>query len=71
MSEREELVPDTQVRREFGNITPMTLWRWETNPRLGFPKKIKIGDRNFRLRSEVEAYKQQLIQEALDKRRER
>lgn len=54
-----ELVPDTKLVDEFG-VSYMTFWRWSRDERLGFPKKIKIGSQNYRLRSEVEAYKDQL-----------
>lgn len=29
------------------SITPMTRWRWERNPELGFPKPIIINRRKY------------------------
>ena len=40
----DELVPDPQVAREF-NVTLMTLWRWDRDPRLaefGWEPPVKI-----------------------------
>jgi hypothetical protein len=63
----DELIPDPQVQREFG-ITAMTLHRWTNDPALGFPAKIKIRDRNFRSRKQLEAFKQRMVRQALNQR---
>jgi predicted DNA-binding transcriptional regulator AlpA len=63
----DQLVPDPEVCREFG-ITLMTLWRWDQDPNLGFPPKVKIRERNHRSRKQVEAFKRQLMQQALKHR---
>jgi hypothetical protein len=64
----DELVADPQVQRELGNISPMTLWRWDQRPDLGFPTKIKIGLRNYRSRRELEAFKARLLGQAMSRR---
>jgi hypothetical protein len=46
----DELVPDPQVAREF-NVTLMTLWRWDRDPKLaelGWEPPVKIRKRNYR-----------------------
>jgi predicted DNA-binding transcriptional regulator AlpA len=58
MATHDELVSDTQVAKELGGVSKVCLWRWEQDPDLGFPKKIKINNRNYRRRSELEAFKQ-------------
>ena len=58
------LVPDPTVLKEFG-IVPMTLWRWDQDPRVGFPPKIKIGPRNYRSRRLIEEFKAKLLREAI------
>jgi hypothetical protein len=58
-------VPDAQVRAEFGNITPMTLHRWDHNPDLGFPPAIDINGRKFRSRRMIEKFKQRLVAQAI------
>jgi hypothetical protein len=62
--DRDELVPDPQVWREFG-ITPMTGWRWTQDPELGFPPAIKIRTRCFRSRRQLEAFKARMLAAAI------
>jgi hypothetical protein len=53
------LVPDPEVAGEF-SVTLMTLWRWDQSPAkvdLGWPPRVKIGRRNYRSRSQLEAFK--------------
>ena len=56
----DEFVPDPQVRSEL-NINPMRLHRWERDPGLNFPPKIKIRGHNFRSRKALEDFKQRMI----------
>jgi hypothetical protein len=63
-----ELVPDTQVCREF-QITSMTLWRWDHDPELEFPPPIRIRKRKFRRRSALEIFKRQLVRNAIARRK--
>ena len=66
----ESLVPDPQVAKEFG-ITLMSIWRWDRDPakrKLGWPPKIKIGNRNYRPRTGVEGFKVNLLKRALAER---
>jgi len=63
-------VPDPAVRREFG-ICEMTLSRWSADPRLGFPPPIKINRRCYRSRQLLDAFKERLMQEAIQRRAER
>jgi predicted DNA-binding transcriptional regulator AlpA len=66
--EPDTLVPDAQVCRELGGISLMTLYR-RTNYEVNFPAQVKINGRNFRFRSQVEAYKRQLLHDAMRKQR--
>jgi hypothetical protein len=55
----DELVPDPQVAREF-NVTLMTLWRWDRDPKLaelGWEPPVKIRTRNYRPRRRLEKFK--------------
>ena len=55
----DELVPDPQVAREF-NVTLMTLWRWDHDPKLaelGWEPPVKIRKRNYRRRRRLEKFK--------------
>jgi hypothetical protein len=73
MPDIDEFVPDARVRDEFG-ISLMTIYRWDANPEkiaLGWPPKIRIGNRNFRSRRLLEAFKENVIRRALVERDER
>jgi len=66
----EHLVPDPIVAAEF-HVTLMTLWRWDKSPakrELGWPPKVKIGTRNYRNRSGLEAFKTNVLHRALTER---
>jgi hypothetical protein len=70
--EPDELVPDPVVCREF-NISAMTLWRWDRDPdlaALGFPPPVTIRKRKFRLRKQLEAFKQTMLRRAITQRAE-
>ena len=54
MSEK-RLVPDRKVCERYG-VTPMTLWRWDHDTALGFPKPVIIRKRKYRLESDLDAF---------------
>ena len=69
-TEIDPFVADTIVCKEF-HVTSMSLYRWDHDPakhQLGWPPRIKIGNRNYRLRSQLEAYKANLLKRALAER---
>src|SRR5262245_52413114 len=49
------LLPERAVCERYG-ISRMSLWRWERDPALGFPKAIKIRNRNYRAESELDEF---------------
>jgi hypothetical protein len=55
------------VRAEFG-ITEMTMYRWDRDPNLGFPPKIKIRKHNFRSRRQLEEFKTKMLSQAIKDR---
>src|SRR5262249_32297026 len=66
----DHLVPDPVIAEEF-HVSLMTLWRWDRNPariKAGWPPRIKIGQRNYRHRSQIDAFKAALLQRALSER---
>ncbi len=63
----DELVPDPQVWREFG-VSETTGWRWDHDPELGFPPAIKIRNRNYRSRRQLEEFKGRMLKRALTAR---
>ena len=48
-------LPDPQVCHRYG-VTSMTLWRWDHDPRVNFPKPIRINRRKYRDEAELEAW---------------
>jgi hypothetical protein len=71
-SEPDELVPDRVVCGEF-NISAMTLWRWDHDPELaalGLPPPVVIRKRKFRVRRQLEAFKQRMLRRAIEQRAE-
>ena len=70
--EPDELVPDPIVCREF-NISAMTLWRWDHDPELaalGLPPPVIIRKRKFRVRRQLESFKQHMLRRAIEQRTE-
>jgi hypothetical protein len=61
------LVPDPQIWREFG-VTPMTGWRWTHDKALNFPQPIKIRNRCFRSRPQIEEFKERMMREGVRRR---
>jgi predicted DNA-binding transcriptional regulator AlpA len=47
----------SQVRKRYGGVSKMTLWRWMNDPALQFPKPEKIRSRNYWRSSELEAWR--------------
>jgi len=46
-------------RKRYGNISAMTLWRWERDPRLNFPPAIDINGRKYRSLRALEEWERQ------------
>jgi hypothetical protein len=70
--EPDELVPDPIVCGEF-NISAMTLWRWDHDPELaalGLPPPVIIRKRKFRVRRQLESFKQCILRRAVEQRAE-
>lgn len=50
------LIPDRVVREMFGGIAPSTLYRWERNPGMNFPRAIVINGRKYRDEKELNEF---------------
>jgi predicted DNA-binding transcriptional regulator AlpA len=46
--DEDTFIPDRETRRICGGVSAMTIWRWERNPDLEFPKAVKINGRKYR-----------------------
>lgn len=58
--EDETFLPDTKVLLRY-NITEMSLWRWDHNPNLGFPKPHVFSGRKYRKLSELIAFEARAV----------
>lgn len=47
--------PSARVRQRY-NISDMTLWRWERDPKLAFPQPLRINGRRYWRRADIEAF---------------
>lgn len=43
----ERLITSRQLREALGGISEMTVWRYERDEALGFPKALRIRKRKF------------------------
>jgi predicted DNA-binding transcriptional regulator AlpA len=50
------LIPDSEVCKRYG-VVPYTLWRWDNEqPKLGFPKPVRINKRKYRFEDELDEF---------------
>ena len=56
-----ELVPDVVIRSEFG-VSAMSIFRWERDPSLDFPRPVIIRGRRYFIRDQIELFKDRLIE---------
>jgi predicted DNA-binding transcriptional regulator AlpA len=49
------LVPDPQVCRRYG-VHTSTLYNWDHDPALGFPKPVRIKNRKYRDEAELDEF---------------
>jgi predicted DNA-binding transcriptional regulator AlpA len=52
------LLPDSHVAKRYG-VSHMTLWRWDHDPGLNFPKPIRIKNRKYRDEDELERFERE------------
>jgi hypothetical protein len=50
-----KLLPEAKVAERYG-VTTVTLWRWDNDPDLGFPKPIVIRQRKYRDVEQLDAF---------------
>jgi hypothetical protein len=49
------LIPDKLVALRY-SVCLRTLWRWDRDPRLGFPRAVVIRGRKYRKEHELDAF---------------
>jgi hypothetical protein len=50
-------LPDSKVRQRY-SVSACTLYRWDRNPALKFPRPTKINGRNYRDERELDQFDQ-------------
>jgi predicted DNA-binding transcriptional regulator AlpA len=55
-AEEEVFLGSARVRRRYGNISDMTLWRWVHKEEVGFPKPMIVNGRQLWKIAEIEAW---------------
>ena len=62
----DDLVPSKAVRKEFGNVSPMTIWRWRNKPKnaqLQFPPPdVVINDQNYWKRRTLRQHRARIVE---------
>jgi predicted DNA-binding transcriptional regulator AlpA len=53
--QEKRLLPDNKVCDRY-SISAMTLWRWDRDPSLNFPRAIRIRGRKYRDEAELNAF---------------
>lgn len=43
----DDFIASREVRRMFGNVSEMTLWRWMRSETVQFPRPISISGKNY------------------------
>jgi len=66
-----EYITRRTLRARFGDISEMTLWRWERNDNLAFPKALTINGRKYYSLEEIVTWERMRLsgKERLTKRR--
>jgi hypothetical protein len=61
----DDLVPSGAVKEQFGNISDMTVWRWQRNPRVRFPlPDFVINGRNYWTRRTLRRHRHRMEMES-------
>ncbi|KGJ15125.1 helix-turn-helix transcriptional regulator [Paracoccus sanguinis] len=64
MTSPEKLMTASEVMAKFA-VSKMSLWRWQRDEKLGFPKPIRIRNRNYYRESEIARFQADLIAQAV------
>lgn len=67
ISSSDDLLPDPLVAQRY-DVTARTLYRWDDQPKLNFPKPIRINGRKYRSVRDLENWERQRVAATADKR---
>lgn len=58
----DDLLSARDTARRCGGVSRMTIYRWQRDPRVGFPAPVSINNRNYWRWGQVRAWKQRQAQ---------
>ena len=56
----EQWITGPRLARHF-NVTPMSIWRWLRDPKLGFPQPTQIRRRNFWRVADIREFEKRMV----------
>jgi hypothetical protein len=65
-----DLLGAPQVRRRYGGISDMCLWRWLRDPNLDFPRPLIIRKRRYWQTGKLKAWERAQARKAQHRKRE-
>jgi predicted DNA-binding transcriptional regulator AlpA len=60
----DDLVTSREVRRMFGGVSEMTLWRWMRSESVQFPQPISISNKNYWLLGDLRRFRERCASRA-------
>jgi len=60
----DDLVTSREVRRMFGGVSEMTLWRWMRSESIRFPRPISISNKNYWLLGDLRRFRERCASRA-------
>ncbi|MBX4858760.1 transcriptional regulator [Rhizobium leguminosarum bv. viciae] len=54
--ENRKLLASRDVKERLGGVSDMTIWRWQHDPELDFPKPAVVRKRKYWAAAEIEAF---------------
>ena len=61
LADDDDLVPASIVKKENGSVSDMTIWRWQRDPQIRFPKPdVIINGRRYWKRRTLRQHRQRI-----------
>ena len=64
----DDLITSREVRRMFGGVSEMTLWRWMKSESVQFPRPIVIHSKNYWLLGDLRRFRERCAASSADAR---
>jgi predicted DNA-binding transcriptional regulator AlpA len=62
----DNLLTTAQLRTRLGGVSEMTIWRYERDPKLGFPKPLRIKRRKYWRVRDIETFEARLAGDTVE-----